>query len=81
LSTALWLAVYRVGVTWWRSNGLSRLLFGLQLRGWRACIALRGIHSATKRDFAVIRIPANAAIYAAVIFRLLRIFAGIKTSS
>jgi hypothetical protein len=81
LSVALWFAVYRVAESSWRSTGFSHFLFWLQVIGWWPCIVFRGVHSATKTDFAVIGIPINAGIYAAVIFFLLRIFARIKTSS
>jgi hypothetical protein len=44
-----------------------------QLVGFYVCVLLRGIHSATKADYALIALPVNAAIYATVIFILLRV--------
>jgi uncharacterized membrane protein len=43
-----------------------------QLIGFFACMMLRG-HSATKMDYVLIALPINAAIYASVIFILLRV--------
>ena len=50
------------------------LLFWLQCAGFFICAALRGFDSATKTDYAEIAIPINAAIYAVLIFLLLRRF-------
>jgi len=44
-----------------------------QLIGFFVCMLLRGVHSATKTDYALIALPVNAAIYAAIIFILLRV--------
>ena len=45
-----------------------------QLIGFFVCMLLRGgVHSATKTDYALIALPVNAVIYAAVIFILLRV--------
>jgi hypothetical protein len=37
------------------------------------CMLLRGVHSATETDYALIAIPVNAVIYGAVILILLRV--------
>ena len=78
LAVVLWLASYWVGDS---HNVFNYFVFGLQFMGWWACIVLRGIHSATMRDFAEIGIPSNAVIYTAAIFCVLRIFARIKNSN
>jgi hypothetical protein len=45
-----------------------------QLIGFFVCMLLRGgVHSATKADYALIALPVNGAIYAAIIFILLRV--------
>ena len=41
--------------------------------GSYVCIVLRGIHTATETDFAIIEIPVNAAIYAVALFGLMHI--------
>jgi hypothetical protein len=41
--------------------------------GFFVCMFLRGVHSATKTDYALIALPINAVIYAAVILILLRV--------
>jgi hypothetical protein len=48
----------------------SALLAWPQVIGFFSTMALRGVHSATKIDFAIIGIPANAVIYASLIFAL-----------
>jgi hypothetical protein len=53
-------------------------LYWPQAVGFYACIVLRGIHTATKTDFAIIGIPVNAAIYAVALFGLMHILAGKK---
>jgi hypothetical protein len=52
----------------------SELLFCPQCVGFVVCIALRGVHSATKTDFAEIMIPINAAIYTGFVLVLLQVF-------
>jgi hypothetical protein len=52
----------------------SDLLALPQAIGFWACMVLRGVHSATKMDFALIALPINAAIYAMCIFVLLHVF-------
>jgi hypothetical protein len=52
----------------------SDLLFWPQFVGFVVCIALRGIHSATKTDYAEIAIPINAAIYTGFVLVLLQVF-------
>ena len=52
-----------------------------QLIGFLVCMLLRGgVHSATKTDYALIALPVNAAIYASVIFMLLRVIWRAKTN-
>jgi len=41
--------------------------------GFLICAMVRGIHVATKRDYALIALPINAAVYALVVFGLLRL--------
>jgi hypothetical protein len=53
----------------------STLLFWPQYVGMVVCMALRGVHSATETDYAMIAIPINAVIYATGIFAMLRVFA------
>ena len=50
----------------------SFFLYWPQAVGFYTCMLIRGVHSATKSDYAAIGIPINAAIYAVVIFGLLR---------
>src|ERR1035441_7688927 len=52
----------------------SELLLWPQFVGFVVCIALRGVHSATKTDFAEIAIPINAAIYTGFVLVLLQVF-------
>lgn len=56
------------------SSPKTEFLMWPQIPGFLACICLRGIHSATVKDFVLIAIPINAAIYTLVIFLLLRMF-------
>ena len=52
----------------------SSVLTAPQLIGFFVCMLLRGgVHSATKMDYALIALPINAAIYAAVIFIVSRV--------
>jgi hypothetical protein len=51
-----------------------------QFIGFYVCMLLRGVHSATKTDFALIAIPVNAVIYCAVIFILMRVIRRAKSS-
>jgi len=52
-----------------------------QLIGFFCCMLLRGgVHNATKTDYALIALPVNAAIYAAVIFILLRVIRRAKSN-
>jgi hypothetical protein len=64
VSVALFLWVY--------STRGAFFLYWPQAVGFYTCMLIRGVHSATKSDYAAIGIPINAAIYAVVIFRLLR---------
>jgi hypothetical protein len=52
----------------------SYVLMSFQLIGFFVCMFLRGVHSATKTDYAMIAIPVNAVIYSAVVLILLRFF-------
>lgn len=52
----------------------STALYVPQFIGFYVCMLLRGVHSATETDFALIAIPVNAVIYGAVILILLRVF-------
>ena len=47
-------------------------LYWLQAIGLYTCMVIRGVHTSTEADFATIAIPINAAIYAFVIFGLMR---------
>jgi len=79
-------AVKQIGITLIAGFGLSAMLFWLsyatksdllfwpQCVGFVVCIALRGLHSATKTDFAEIMIPINAAIYTGFILVALQVF-------
>jgi len=58
-----------------------RFMFWLQAIGFYACMVIRGVHTATKTDFVMIAIPINAAVYAVVIFGLMRILTGKRTSN
>jgi hypothetical protein len=51
----------------------STVLAAPQLIGFFVCMLFRGVHSATKMDYALIALPVNAAIYAAVIFIVSRV--------
>ena len=51
----------------------SAVLAAPQFIGFFVCILFRGVHSATKLDYALIALPLNAAVYAAVIFILSRV--------
>jgi hypothetical protein len=44
-----------------------------QYIGFLVCILLLGVHNTTQTDLALIALPANAAIYAAVVFIMLRV--------
>jgi hypothetical protein len=59
----------------------SSFLLWLQSVGVYATIVIRGLHTATKTDFAMIAIPINAAVYAVAILGFMRIFASKRTSS
>ena len=72
LSTALFLGSYYSPI---------HFLYWPQAIGFFACMVLRGVHTATKADFAMIAIPVNAAIYSVVIFGLTRIRAKRNTSN
>jgi hypothetical protein len=48
----------------------SEILFWPQAAGFLLCWLTRGIHNATGTDYWTITMPANAAIYAAVVFVL-----------
>jgi hypothetical protein len=50
----------------------SPLFFAPQYIGFWLCMLLRGAESANHTDFALIALPTNAAIYAGLIFVLLR---------
>ncbi len=50
------------------------LLFWLQIAGFGTTILMRGMEGALKSDYAEIGIPVNAAVYAILIFLLLRKF-------
>jgi hypothetical protein len=56
-------------------------LYWLQAIGLYTCMVIRGVHTATKADFATIAIPVNAAIYALVVFGLMRFRAKRSTSN
>jgi hypothetical protein len=71
-----WLAIFSgtlVSVVLFVSVYSTRIFFFYwpQALGFYICMLIRGVHSATKSDYALIAIPINAAIYAAVIFGLL----------
>src|ERR1019366_444984 len=78
--------VKQIGIALVAGVGLSAMLFWLsyatnselllwpQFVGFVVCIALRGVHSATKTDFAEIAIPINAAIYTGFVLVLLQVF-------
>ncbi len=51
----------------------STALFWPQAIGIFICWLLRGVHTATKADYALIAIPVNAVVYAAVILVLLKL--------
>lgn len=52
----------------------SSALTAPQFVGFFVCMLLRGgVHSATKMDYALIALPVNAVIYAAVIFIVSRL--------
>jgi hypothetical protein len=51
----------------------SRAVAMPQNIGFVVCMVLVGIHNATKSDYALIALPVNAVIYAAVVFILLRV--------
>ena len=73
VSALLFYFSYAIGSV---SNSVVALLLTLpQYAGFLICMLLRGgIHSATKTDYALIGVPINAAIYAAVIYIVLRAF-------
>jgi hypothetical protein len=48
----------------------ANVLFWPQVIGFYLVLILKGVHSATKTDFALISIPANAVVYSLVIFAL-----------
>jgi hypothetical protein len=58
----------------------TAFLYWPQAIGFFACMVLRGVHTATKADFAMIAIPVNAAIYSVVILGLMRILAKRNTA-
>ena len=61
-------------VLFWLSYAAnSELLSWPQFVGFMVCIALRGVHSATKTDFAEIAIPINAAIYTGFVLVVLEV--------
>ena len=51
------------------------VLFWPQVVGYYICILIRGYHTSTWRDFALITLPINAAVYAVAIYLLLKLFA------
>jgi hypothetical protein len=59
LSDALYLLSYRTH---------NRALFWPQAIGFTLTMLLKGVHSASEADFAVISVPTNAFVYASVIF-------------
>ena len=72
LSDALYLLSYRTH---------NHALYWPQAIGFFLTMLLRGVHSASETDFAVISIPTNALVYASVIFCLLSLAARRKTPS
>jgi hypothetical protein len=50
-------------------------LYWLQAIGFYATMAVRGVHAATKTDFATIAIPVNGAVYALAVFCMARLIA------
>jgi hypothetical protein len=75
LKRRIWIAVLTglflsdaLYVLWHGTN--NRALFWPQEIGFILTVLLKGIHSASETDFAVICIPTNAFVYASVIFSL-----------
>jgi hypothetical protein len=58
----------------------SSVLDAPQLIGFFVCMVFRGVHSATKMDYALIALPVNAAVYAVVIFIVSRIICRPKSN-
>ena len=71
LSVTLFVASYA-------TDGIS--LAWAQAIVFLVCVLLRGVHSSTKTDFALIGLPINAIIYSLAIFALASIFGRKRTS-
>jgi hypothetical protein len=56
------------------------VLFWPQVFGYYICILIRGYHTATWTDFALITLPINAALYTVVIYLLLKLLAARASS-
>jgi hypothetical protein len=58
----------------------SAALYAPQFIGFYVCMLLRGVHTATETDYALIAIPVNAITYTTVVLILLRIIWRAKSS-